>query len=324
MTRSIFIAATIALVVTLPAVPASAQVNRTYVSAAGSDSNNCANVMTPCRHFQNAANATAAGGEVVALDPANYGSIIISRAITIEGQGWAYVAPQNNGNGITINANSGDVTIRGVLFNGDGATGGTNGIVFNSGDSLTVTNCVLQNFTSNGPSTTGIGILIQPTSGTVKFTITDTTASNNSNFGIAYQPASGTPSAIGVIDRVTANANLWGIVFYTGQLTTNSASMVGNVSNSLVSGNSQGVHVEVGVNTSALKVSIDNVTAFSNGEGIIAASNTLVVIGRSTFTGNGTGVNYAAGTLASFGNNQFNQNNADFFPAPPPPVIATR
>lgn len=76
MTRTIFIAAALALVVA--AEPASAQVNRTYVSAAGSDTNNCANVAMPCRHFQNAVNATAVGGEVVALDPANYGSFTIN------------------------------------------------------------------------------------------------------------------------------------------------------------------------------------------------------------------------------------------------------
>ena len=66
---------------------------RTFVSAAGSDSNNCANVATPCRHFQTAVTATAPGGEVVALDPANYGSMTINHQITINGQGWAYVAP---------------------------------------------------------------------------------------------------------------------------------------------------------------------------------------------------------------------------------------
>jgi hypothetical protein len=314
-----------AFAVTLPAVQVQAQAPRTFVSAAGNDSNPCS-FAAPCRHFQAAVDATSAGGEVDALDPAGYGPITISRAVTIEGQGWSYIAPPANGNGITINAVSGNVAIHGVSLNGAGITGGTNGIVFNSGDALEVTNCVAQNFTNNGSGTTGIGILIQPTSGTVKFAVTDTTASNNAYIGIAYQPASGTPSAIGVIDRVAANDNTTrGIMFYTGLLTTNSASTAGNVSNSLVSGNGQGgVHVEVGVNTSVLKVSIDNVTAVGNGEGIVAATNSLVVIGRSTITGNGTGVNYATNTLASFGNNQFNQNNADFFPAPPPPVIATR
>jgi len=45
MARTNFIAAALALAITLPAVPAQALVARTFVSAAGSDSNNCANVV---------------------------------------------------------------------------------------------------------------------------------------------------------------------------------------------------------------------------------------------------------------------------------------
>jgi hypothetical protein len=325
MTRKTFIAAALGLAAVLPAIPAQAtSLTRTFVSSAGHDSNPCT-ITQPCATFAVAYAATAANGIIAALDPGKYGPLTINGPVTVNGYGWAAITGPANGNAITINANSSD-NIALIGLNIDGAGAALNGIVFNSGNSLTVTNCVVQNFTNNGSGATGIGILIQPTSGTVKFTITDTTASNNGYIGIAYQPASGTPSAIGVIDRVTANDNTTrGIMFYTGLLTTNSVSTVGNVSNSLVSGNSQGgVHVEVGVNTSVLKVSIDNVTAVGNGEGIVAATNSLVVIGRSTITGNGTGVNYAANTLASFGNNQVNQNNADFFPASPPPVIATR
>ena len=110
------------LVAVLPAVSAQAQAPRTFVSAAGSDSNPCS-FAAPCRHFQAAVNATSAGGEVDALDPAGYGPIIISQAITIEGQGWSYIAPPAGGNGITINAVSGKVTIHGVSLNGVGITG---------------------------------------------------------------------------------------------------------------------------------------------------------------------------------------------------------
>ena len=148
MTRMIFIAAALALV-GLPAVSAQAQAPRTFVSAAGSDSNPCS-FAAPCRHFQAAVNATSAGGEVDALDPAGYGPITITQAITIEGQGWSYIAPPANGNGITINAVSGNVAIRGVSLDGAGITGNTNGIVFNSGASLTVENCVVRNMATDG------------------------------------------------------------------------------------------------------------------------------------------------------------------------------
>jgi hypothetical protein len=90
MTRTIFIAAALALAVTLPAVPANAQAPRTFVSAAGVDNSTCS-FAAPCRHFQNAVAATSAGGEVDALDPAGYGPITINQAITIEGEGWSYM-----------------------------------------------------------------------------------------------------------------------------------------------------------------------------------------------------------------------------------------
>src|SRR5258708_5005308 len=210
MTRTtIVMAAALALAATLPAVPAQAQSIRTFVSVAGSDSNPCT-LVSPCRHFQAAVNATAVGGEVDALDAGAYGSFTISHAITIEGQGWSYVASPSNGNAITINAGAGDnIKIHGVSLNGVGTTS-SNGIVFNAGGSLTVTDCVAQNFNFTS-LLTGNGILIQPTSGTISFTITNTIVSNNGFTGIYYVPPSGSATTNGVIDHVVATNNQYGI-----------------------------------------------------------------------------------------------------------------
>lgn len=88
----------------------------------------------------------------------------------------------------------------------DGAQAAYNGIVDNSAGSLTVTNCTLQNFFYNSldSSVTGNGIVMQPTSGTLDFTITNTTASNNGAEGILYLPPSGS----------TANANASSIMWF--------------------------------------------------------------------------------------------------------------
>jgi hypothetical protein len=143
------ITAALALAAILSAVSAQAQAPRTFVSAAGSDSNPCS-FAAPCRHFQAAVMATSAGGEVDAFDPAGYGPITITQGVTIEGQGWSYIAPPASGNGITINAVSGNVAIHGVSLNGAGITGNTNGIVFNSGGSLNIKDSVIRNFTNDG------------------------------------------------------------------------------------------------------------------------------------------------------------------------------
>jgi hypothetical protein len=184
------------LVCLLPAVPAQAAAARTFVSAAGSDSNNCTNVATPCRHLAAAYAATAANGEIYVLDPANYGSLTITGPVSIEGHGWASIAPVSGENAITINANAGDaINIIGVVLDGT-ALAGTNGIVFNSSGSLTVADSVVRNFSSSG-LTTGNGILIQPASGPISFAITNTIVSNNGLIGIYYRPPSGSASATG-------------------------------------------------------------------------------------------------------------------------------
>src|ERR1700693_5011219 len=103
MTRTIFIAAALALVATLPTAAQATGAARTFVSAAGSDSNNCTNVATPCRHFAAAYAATAAEGEIDVLDPANYGQLTISHGISVQGHGWASVSAVTGGASITIN-----------------------------------------------------------------------------------------------------------------------------------------------------------------------------------------------------------------------------
>jgi hypothetical protein len=184
MTRStLAIAATLALAVTLPAAPANAQTAiRTYVSTTGSDSNPCS-LTAPCRHFQAAANATAAGGEVDALDPGGYGSFTISQAITIEGQGWSYVAPADNGIAIYISAGSGNVTIHGVSLNGVGTTD-TNGIGLTATGAvaLNIIDCVVDGFP-------GSGIFILPSSGqTYNILIANSFVLNNGTNGILIDP----------------------------------------------------------------------------------------------------------------------------------------
>src|SRR6202163_1779190 len=108
------------LVCLLPTVPAQATgAPRTFVSAAGSDSNNCANVATPCRHLAAAYAATLPNGEIFVLDPANYGSLTITGPVSIQGHGWASIAPVSGENAITINANAGDaINIIGVVLDG--------------------------------------------------------------------------------------------------------------------------------------------------------------------------------------------------------------
>ena len=214
MPRStIIIAAAVALAVTLPAVSAQAQAPRTFVSAAGSDSNPCS-FAAPCRHFQAAVNATSAGGEVDALDPAGYGPITISQGITIEGQGWSYIAPPNNGNGITINAGNGNVIIHGVSINGAGITGSTFGIIFNSGASLTVDSCVIR-----GVTVDGIRLIPSSSGALVKLFVSNSQMSSNGSAGIFIFPSGAVETYVSLNHVETNNNGNFGVLAKGSNLT---------------------------------------------------------------------------------------------------------
>ena len=193
------IAAALALAAVLPAVSAQAQAPRTFVSAAGSDSNPCS-FAAPCRHFQAAVMATSAGGEVDALDPAGYGPITISQAVTIEGQGWSYIAPPANGNAITINAVSGAVYLHGLSLNGVGVVNST-GIQFNTGGSLTVRESVIRNFTEDGIDFEPIAMAVS------KLYVSNTLVSDNGESGIVIGP-SGPGILKAILNHVEINNNV--------------------------------------------------------------------------------------------------------------------
>jgi hypothetical protein len=265
MTRTtIVIAAALGLAVTLPAVSAQAQSPRTFVSAAGSDSNPCS-FAAPCRHFQAAVNATSAGGEVDALDPAVYGPIIISHAITIEGQGWSYIAPPSGGAAITITAPAIDnISIHGVSLNGAGISGNTNGIVFADGGGLEIADCVIRNFTQTG-------VVIGPGS-SVNLLISNTRVLDNSADGLVLEPAQVGPDAGGYIyfsfDHLTANNNGYGIFMHSLQNT----GMTGTITNSVI--NNSNVS---GISFSADAGAITNVLALKDS----SVSNNILGAGIS-------------------------------------------
>ena len=67
-------------------VPAHAQATRTWVSGVGDDANPCSRT-APCLTFAGAITKTAAGGEIDALDPGGFGTLTITKSITIDGGG---------------------------------------------------------------------------------------------------------------------------------------------------------------------------------------------------------------------------------------------
>jgi hypothetical protein len=313
MIRTIFITAALALAASLPIAPAQAAAARTFVSAAGSDGNNCTNVATPCRHLAAAYAATAANGEIYVLDPANYGSLTITGPVSIEGHGWASIAPVSGGNAITINANPGDaINIIGVVLDGTALTG-TTGIKFNSGGSLTVQDSVVRNFGNNG-----IDFLPANSS---SISVSTTFVGNNGGYGILVQPQ-GSASTTAVFERVRTQyngANAYGISIDASSTTgTINASATDSVSSNnggayIAQASSQGRAILMLVRSVAANthtgVQAGNVGA---GYGIVRLTQVTITGNQDSwlaFGGIGEGV-------FSYGNNNID-GNSDLGPAPP-------
>src|SRR3982751_3060327 len=125
--------------VLLAAATANAQATRTWVSGVGDDANPCSRT-APCKTFAGAISKTAEGGEIDALDPAGYGTLTITKAITVDGgtgSGWASVLNTGGISGFNVNTTTGThlndavIILRNITINGASQSpqlGGLNGI----------------------------------------------------------------------------------------------------------------------------------------------------------------------------------------------------
>jgi hypothetical protein len=300
MTRTIFITIALAFAAALPTAPAqAAQVARTFVSAAGSDSNNCANVLTPCRHLATAYAATAANGEIYVLDPANYGAVTITHGVSIEGHGWASIAPVAGQAAITINANTGDkINIIGVVLDGT-ALASTTGIQFHSGGSLNIRDSVIRNFTQDGIA------FASTSSSPSQLSVSNTLVSDNSANGINIDP-SGSGAVNGALDHVDMASNgADGLVASTASPTINVT-----VSDSLSANNGAGISAS-SVSAAPVNIMVRNCTIANNASDGLVATNTgaRIRVTQSTISGNVTGwLNSSGGVVTSYGDNNIDGN----------------
>lgn len=203
------------------------------------------------------------------------------------------------------------MTLRGL--NVDGLGSASNGIVFNSGASLTIVNCVTRHFTHISGNTTGYGVQIQPTSGSMSFLISNLITSDNGLYGIGFVPrGGGTTSARGVIDHVIASNNTIGILidplFVTGGTDTVA------ISNAIASNNSSvGIDIDNGTGPT-VTVSVDSSNMSGNTTGIVGNDVTTVLLGRSVITSNtldGVVNGSASNAFYTYGDNRINTNGTD-------------
>ena len=293
---------------TLLASPAQALNARTWISGTGSDDANCGPIATPCRTLQFAHDQTSIGGQINVKDSAGYGSVTITKALTIVGDGSlsGVLAPSGDA-AITINAGSNDkVVLRGLTVDGSGV--GLNGIVFNSGGALDITNCVVQNTVASGVNT-GNGILLRASSdnNSTLINISGTIVSNHANHGIAYAPANSSGTATIAIDRTTAVGNLNGIYINMRNTSVVARTVVANTK---LSNNGQ---VGLYVSGSLSQVWCDLCDIANNvSVGVGIYNGSYGAIGRSSIINNGVGLRNIAARISSYKDNRIEGNTIDF------------
>jgi len=292
--------------------PAHAQLSRTFVSAAtGNDANNC-DRPTPCRTFQTAHNKTNDLGEITVLDPGGYGTVTITKSISLvnDGVGEASILVSGDSVGITIAAGSASyINLRGITVQGIGFGGGE-GLRFQKAYSLTITYCVFRNHTGAGLDIPAINLGKSP----FNLAITDTLIADNGVDGIGL---SANDSGVKVVlTRVGVHNNSQnGITVSAFNAGVNVAVQDSIVSNS----GGDGITAFTGLGGLVDLMVIRSTTAGNRGAGVSAFGSSLanVRVGQSTVTGNEMSWATAnGGTVSSYGDNYIDGNN-DGNPAPP-------
>ncbi|HSP16391.1 MAG TPA: right-handed parallel beta-helix repeat-containing protein [Thermoanaerobaculia bacterium] len=283
------------------------QATRTWVSGVGDDLNPCSRT-APCKTFAGAISKTAIAGEINVLDSGGFGSVTITKSITIDGAGSDASVLASGTNGITINiaVNANDplrrVILRNLSINGTGLSGtiGTNtgltgiNITSSGATSVIVENVVIQNFNK--------GISATPTSSTNLFlsNVDILTCSTN---GIALVPTS-PASIIAVMDNVRV-ARTGTTSAHDGILITNSVSAQLNFVT--VAGSfGSGLHLN-GTSTAT----IDHSTFARNVVHGVNVDNAVAVVrvGNSAAVQNsGAGFHVTSGAISSYRNNLSSDN----------------
>ena len=154
----------VVLVCGATASPAFGQATRTWVTGAGgSDANPCSRT-APCQTFAGAISKTFINGEINVIDSGGFGTVTITKSVTIDGAGHHASILASGTNGINIRIPEGPfdpqrrVVLRNLAINGTGASGmvgtatGLNGInvIAEGASTIELENVRIGNFTQNG------------------------------------------------------------------------------------------------------------------------------------------------------------------------------
>jgi hypothetical protein len=274
--------------------PAHAQATRTFVSGVGNDADPCSRT-APCKTFAGAISKTFINGEINCLDPGGFGTLTVTKSITIDCTGTmgSVLASGTNGFNINIPVNANDpfrtVRLRGLSINGTGASGtigtrtGLKGISITQALTVILDDLVISDFSQQGISDT------RSTAGG-KLLIRNSVIRNNTAAGIVVQGAAGHNASI---ENVHSINNAFGVATANGNVVS--------IARSVFSGNTTaGVETDAGGS-----LAMDSALVSGNATGI--QNNGSMVFSNSEISFNTTGISTATN---SFGNNRIFGNTS--------------
>jgi len=290
--------------------PAAAQATRTWISGVGDDVNPCSRT-APCKTFFGAFQKTAAGGEINCLDPGGFGSITITKSISIicdNTEAGVLVAATN---AIIVNGVGAVVQISGLDIEGLGQTGvaGINGIYFLNGASLTVRNTKIRGFRN------GYGINFQPAANAA-LVLDNVTISEG---GSASDPLTGgilVSPPLGIVTQATlTNVQLVNNLNSGLRLDTQSgggATVAMTVKNSTLSNDGTGIMMRTGTGAPQSLMLTDSIVSGNSVTGIFAKGEAIARVGNTTITGNNAALTIGGGgSIFSYGDNRVDGNTTN-------------
>jgi hypothetical protein len=281
----------LALAATFACPPAHAG-QRAFIVSTGNDANSVTGCTpsAPCRSLQGAHGAVDAGGEIVALDTAGYGTVVITKSVSILGNpGVIASISVASGAGVAIATPGVNVILRNVNING---VGGGFGVMLTAGNSLTLENCVVSNL--------GVGVRIDAAA---RVRIVNSVMRGNAGRGAWI----GGNATVDVVNSRFLGNGGQGLLADSSAGGTTSVS----VSDSVASGNDIGFNAGAYGGTARMAVirstAANNVTGFLADRGSLSDVSVMTV-GSSMSTGNATGFVNLGATFESLGDNIVRQN----------------
>ena len=300
-----------ALVAFLIAASASlvqAQATRTWVSGVGNDANPCSRT-APCKTFAGAISKTAEGGEIDVLDPGGFGSVTITKAITIDGthgDGFGSILNAGNIAGVIINittgtfVNTAQVILRSLYFQGasqspSGTGSSSNGINYVKGNRVFVNDCHFENQGNAGinANLASAGALFVRD---CDFENTVSAIKGTTTVGPLFMD----------VTNISVHGNTNGVQY--------SSNASGTVTNSFFSRNIGGDSVDAGI---GCIVNVTHCHFRSNSTAINAVAGSTIRVNENEFFDNTSALAGTASSLQSGGNNRLAGNGSSVTPTGP-------